>query len=75
MRLRQHYQSHLSKLVAGKLCLYIVGAQQFYAILCEASVLSQLLNDVLDISHAAEDPAKNYEATEFGAIFMMRLED
>ncbi|EUC35832.1 hypothetical protein COCCADRAFT_34691 [Bipolaris zeicola 26-R-13] len=74
MRLRRFYQTHLRKLPAHELAPYVAGARQFRACLCGTSALPQPLNDFwTDLLQ--QNILQRYGATEFGAIFKMRLGD
>lgn len=74
MRMRRYYERHLSKLPAHELGPYIAGARQFRACLCGTSALPQPLNDFwADLMQ--QRIMQRYGATEFGAIFKMRLGD
>jgi len=74
MRMRRHYQRHLAKLPSEDLAKYIAGARQFRACLCGTSALPQPLNDFWT-TLMQKRIVQRYGATEFGAIFKVRLDD
>ncbi|KAH6639869.1 hypothetical protein C7974DRAFT_432291 [Boeremia exigua] len=74
MRMRRHYQRHLVKLPSEDLAKYIAGARQFRACLCGTSALPQPLNEFWT-SLMQKRIVQRYGATEFGAIFKVRLDD
>lgn len=74
MRMRRHYQRNLHKLPAEELAKYIAGARQFRACLCGTSALPQPLNDFWS-TLMQRNIVQRYGATEFGAIFKVRLDD
>lgn len=74
MRMRRHYQHHLSKLPSEDLAKYIAGARQFRACLCGTSALPQPLNDFW-ATLMQKKIVQRYGATEFGAVFKVRLDD
>ncbi|KAH8730273.1 hypothetical protein GQ44DRAFT_768661 [Phaeosphaeriaceae sp. PMI808] len=74
MRMRRHYQRTLSKLPPKELAKYIAGARQFRACLCGTSALPQPLNDFWT-TLMQKKIIQRYGATEFGAIFKVRLDD
>lgn len=74
MRMRWHYQRHLAKLPSADLAKYIAGARQFRACLCGTSALPQPLNDFWT-TLMQKKIVQRYGATEFGAIFKVRLDD
>lgn len=74
MRMRRHYQRKLHKLPAEELAKYIAGAQQFRACLCGTSALPQPLNDFWR-ALMQKNIVQRYGATEFGAVFKVRLDD
>ena len=74
MRMRRHYQQTLAKLPSEELAKYIAGARQFRVCLCGTSALPQPLNDFW--STLRQKPiVQRYGATEFGAVFKVRLDD
>jgi len=74
MRMRRHYQRTLHKLPPRELARYIAGARQFRACLCGTSALPQPLNDFWT-TLMQKKIVQRYGATEFGAIFKVRLDD
>ncbi|CAO2658613.1 Nn.00g063360.m01.CDS01 [Neocucurbitaria sp. VM-36] len=74
MRMRRHYQRNLHKLPAEELAKYIAGARQFRACLCGTSALPQPLNDFWT-TLMQKKIVQRYGATEFGAVFKVRLDD
>lgn len=74
MRMRRHYQRHLHKLPADELAQYVAGARQFRACLCGTSALPQPLNDFW-ATLMQKRIVQRYGATEFGAVFKVRLDD
>ncbi|KAG9204537.1 hypothetical protein G6514_000996 [Epicoccum nigrum] len=74
MRMRRHYQRHLAKLPSVDLAKYIAGARQFRACLCGTSALPQPLNEFW-ATLMQKRIIQRYGATEFGAIFKVRLDD
>ncbi|KAJ4986238.1 AMP-binding enzyme [Stagonosporopsis vannaccii] len=74
MRMRRHYQRHLAKLPSEDLAKYIAGARQFRACLCGTSALPQPLNEFWT-TLMQKRIVQRYGATEFGAIFKVRLDD
>lgn len=74
MRMRRHYQRNLHKLPAEELAKYIAGARQFRACLCGTSALPQPLNDFWT-NLMQKKIVQRYGATEFGAVFKVRLDD
>ncbi|KAF1993756.1 fatty-acyl-CoA synthase [Amniculicola lignicola CBS 123094] len=74
MRMRRHYQRFLVNLAAEELSKYIAGARQFRACLCGTSALPQPLNDFWT-TLMQKRIVQRYGATEFGAIFKVRLDD
>jgi malonyl-CoA/methylmalonyl-CoA synthetase len=74
MRMRRHYQHHLAKLPSGELAKYIAGARQFRACLCGTSALPQPLNEFW-ATLMQKRIVQRYGATEFGAVFKVRLDD
>lgn len=74
MRMRRHYQRHLVKLPSEDLAKYIAGARQFRACLCGTSALPQPLNEFWT-TLMQKRIVQRYGATEFGAIFKVRLND
>ncbi|KAJ4318945.1 hypothetical protein N0V94_004176 [Neodidymelliopsis sp. IMI 364377] len=74
MRMRRHYQRVLSKLPSAELAKYIAGARQFRACLCGTSALPQPLNDFWT-ALMQKRIVQRYGATEFGAVFKVRLDD
>lgn len=74
MRMRRYYQHNICKLPPDEVAKYIAGARQFRACLCGTSALPQPLNDFW--RNLMQRPIlQRYGATEFGAIFKMRLDD
>ncbi|KAI4681730.1 uncharacterized protein J4E84_007325 [Alternaria hordeiaustralica] len=74
MRMRRYYQQRISKLPADEIAKYAAGARQFRACLCGTSALPQPLDDFW--KHLMQKPIlQRYGATEFGAVFKMRLGD
>lgn len=74
MRMRRHYQRNLAKLPSEELSKYIAGARQFRACLCGTSALPQPLNDFWS-TLMQKKIVQRYGATEFGAVFKVRLDD
>ncbi|KAF1358646.1 putative AMP-binding enzyme [Lizonia empirigonia] len=74
MRMRRHYQRYLVKLPSEELGKYIAGARQFRACLCGTSALPQPLNDFWS-TLMQKNIVQRYGATEFGAVFKVRLDD
>ncbi|KAF2035645.1 acetyl-CoA synthetase-like protein [Setomelanomma holmii] len=74
MRMRRHYQRTLHKLPPPELAKYIAGARQFRACLCGTSALPQPLNDFWT-TLMQKKIIQRYGATEFGAVFKVRLDD
>jgi malonyl-CoA/methylmalonyl-CoA synthetase len=74
MRMRRHYQQKLSKLPSEEIAKYIAGARQFRACLCGTSALPQPLNDFWT-TLMQKRIVQRYGATEFGAVFKVRLDD
>lgn len=74
MRMRRHYQRNLHKLPPKELAKYIAGARQFRACLCGTSALPQPLNDFWT-TLMQKKIVQRYGATEFGAVFKVRLDD
>lgn len=74
MRMRRHYQQHLSKLPPSELSEYISSARQFRAVLCGTSALPQPIAQFWT-SLMTERIVQRYGATEFGAVFKARLGD
>jgi malonyl-CoA/methylmalonyl-CoA synthetase len=74
MRMRRHYQRNLHKLPSEELAKYIAGARQFRACLCGTSALPQPLNDFWT-TLMQKKIVQRYGATEFGAVFKVRLDD
>lgn len=74
MRMRRHYQQKLSKLPSEELAKYIAGARQFRACLCGTSALPQPLNEFWT-TLMQKKIVQRYGATEFGAVFKVRLDD
>ncbi|OAL47127.1 fatty-acyl-CoA synthase [Pyrenochaeta sp. DS3sAY3a] len=74
MRMRRHYQRTLHKLPPEELAKYIAGARQFRACLCGTSALPQPLNDFWT-TLMQKKIVQRYGATEFGAVFKVRLDD
>jgi malonyl-CoA/methylmalonyl-CoA synthetase len=74
MRMQRHYQRFLQKLPPEELATYIAGARQFRACLCGTSALPQPLNDFWTTLMQTKI-VQRYGATEFGAIFKVRLGD
>ena len=74
MRMRRHYQRTLHKLPPRELAKYIAGARQFRACLCGTSALPQPLNDFWT-TLMQKKIFQRYGATEFGAVFKVRLDD
>ena len=74
MRMRRHYQRYLAKLPSEELAKYIAGARQFRACLCGTSALPQPLNDFWS-TLMQKKIVQRYGATEFGAVFKVRLDD
>lgn len=74
MRMRRHYQRYLVKLPSEELAKYIAGARQFRACLCGTSALPQPLNDFWS-TLMQKKIVQRYGATEFGAVFKVRLDD
>lgn len=74
MRMRRHYQRHLARLPPVDLAKYIAGARQFRACLCGTSALPQPLNEFW-ATLMQKRIVQRYGATEFGAIFKVRLDD
>ena len=74
MRMRRHYQRTLRKLPPKELAKYIAGARQFRACLCGTSALPQPLNDFWT-TLMQKKIVQRYGATEFGAVFNVRLDD
>ncbi|KAH7084846.1 hypothetical protein BKA63DRAFT_4264 [Paraphoma chrysanthemicola] len=74
MRMRRHYQRTLHKLPPRELAKYIAGARQFRACLCGTSALPQPLNDFWT-TLMQKKIIQRYGATEFGAVFKVRLDD
>ncbi|KAI4919340.1 hypothetical protein J4E90_001473 [Alternaria incomplexa] len=74
MRMRRYYQQRISKLPTDEIAKYVAGARQFRACLCGTSALPRPLDDFW--KHLMKKPIlQRYGATEFGAIFKMRLGD
>jgi malonyl-CoA/methylmalonyl-CoA synthetase len=74
MRMRRHYQRTLHKLPPRELANYIAGARQFRACLCGTSALPQPLSEFWT-TLMQKKIVQRYGATEFGAIFKVRLDD
>jgi malonyl-CoA/methylmalonyl-CoA synthetase len=74
MRMRRHYQHTLHKLPPRELANYIAGARQFRACLCGTSALPQPLSEFWT-TLMQKKIVQRYGATEFGAIFKVRLDD
>jgi len=74
MRMKRHYQRILVKLPPMELAKYIAGARQFRACLCGTSALPQPLNDFWT-ALMQRRIMQRYGATEFGAVFKVRLDD
>jgi malonyl-CoA/methylmalonyl-CoA synthetase len=74
MRMRRHYQRTLHKLPPRELAKYIAGARQFRACLCGTSALPQPLSEFWT-TLMQKKIVQRYGATEFGAIFKVRLDD
>ena len=74
MRMRRHYQRKLTKLPSKEIAKYIAGARQFRACLCGTSALPQPLNDFWT-TLMQKKIIQRYGATEFGAVFKVRLDD
>ncbi|KAF2709393.1 acetyl-CoA synthetase-like protein [Pleomassaria siparia CBS 279.74] len=74
MRMRRHYQRTLSKLPSKERAKYIAGARQFRACLCGTSALPQPLNEFWT-TLMQKKIIQRYGATEFGAVFKVRLDD
>lgn len=74
MRMRRHYQRTLHGLPAEELAKYIAGARQFRACLCGTSALPKPLNDFWT-TLMQKKIVQRYGATEFGAVFKVRLDD
>ncbi|KAF2790256.1 fatty-acyl-CoA synthase [Melanomma pulvis-pyrius CBS 109.77] len=74
MRMRRHYQRKLSKLPPKELANYIAGARQFRACLCGTSALPQPLSEFWT-TLMQKKIMQRYGATEFGAVFKVRLDD
>ncbi|KAF2642347.1 putative AMP-binding enzyme [Massarina eburnea CBS 473.64] len=74
MRMRRHYHRNLVKLAPRELAAYIAGARQFRACLCGTSALPEPLNDFWT-TLMKKRIVQRYGATEFGAIFKVRLDD
>ncbi|KAJ4294359.1 hypothetical protein N0V90_008049 [Kalmusia sp. IMI 367209] len=74
MRMRRHYQRRLAKLPQRELAEYIAGARQFRACLCGTSALASPLSDFWAVL-LQKQIFQRYGATEFGAVFMVRLDD
>lgn len=74
MRMRRHYQKHISRLPPLELSEYIMGARQFRVVSSGTSALphpiAQFWSSVLE--HGI---VQRYGATEFGAVFMVRMGD
>jgi malonyl-CoA/methylmalonyl-CoA synthetase len=74
MRMRRYYQRRIRMLPADEIAKYVAGAKQFRACLCGTSALPQPLDDFW--KNLMQRPIlQRYGATEFGAIFKMRLND
>jgi malonyl-CoA/methylmalonyl-CoA synthetase len=74
MRMRRHYQRTLRKLPPVELAKYIAGARQFRACLCGTSALPQPLSEFWT-TLMQKNIIQRYGATEFGAVFKVRLDD
>ncbi|KAF2185592.1 fatty-acyl-CoA synthase [Zopfia rhizophila CBS 207.26] len=74
MRMRRFYQRTLLKLPSKQLGAYIAGARQFRACLCGTSALSQPLSEFWT-ELMQKKIVQRYGATEFGAVFKVRLDD
>lgn len=74
MRMRRHYQTHLSKLPPAELSEYIAAARQFRAVLCGTSALPQPISQFWT-SLMKERIVQRYGATEFGAVFKVHMGD
>lgn len=74
IRMRRHYQRTLHKLPPRELANYIAGARQFRACLCGTSALPQPLSEFWT-TLMQKKIVQRYGATEFGAIFKVRLDD
>jgi malonyl-CoA/methylmalonyl-CoA synthetase len=74
MRMQRHYQRTLSKLPPQELAKYIAGARQFRAVLCGTSALPQPHSEFWT-SLMKKAILQRYGATEFGAVFKVRLDD
>jgi malonyl-CoA/methylmalonyl-CoA synthetase len=72
--MRRHYQRTLHKLPPMELAKYIAGARQFKACLCGTSALPQPLSEFWT-TLMQKRIIQRYGATEFGAIFKVRLDD
>lgn len=74
MRMRRYYLQHISKLPPSELAEYISGARQFRAVLCGTSALprpiAQFWTGIMK-----DRIVQRYGATEFGAVFKVRLGD
>ncbi|KAK7190899.1 AMP-binding enzyme [Paraphaeosphaeria sporulosa] len=74
MRMRRHYQRRLVMLPSAELHKYVAGARQFRACLCGTSALPSSLNHFW-ATIMQKKIRQRYGATEFGAIFMVGLDD
>ncbi|OCL13702.1 fatty-acyl-CoA synthase [Glonium stellatum] len=74
MRMRRHFQRSLSRLPTAELNAYIAGARQFRACLCGTSALPHPLNQFWT-EIMQKKIVQRYGATEFGAVFKVRLDD
>ncbi|KAF1809368.1 fatty-acyl-CoA synthase [Eremomyces bilateralis CBS 781.70] len=72
MRMRRYYQRVLSKLAPAHLAEYVAGARQFRACLCGTSALPYPINQFW-MELMQKKIVQRYGATEFGAIFKVRL--
>lgn len=74
MRMRRHYQRRLAKLPSVELHKYVAGARQFRACLCGTSALPAPLDNFW-ATITQKRIRQRYGATEYGAVFMVGLDD
>lgn len=72
MRMKRYYERTLSQLPPGVLAEYVAGARQFRACLCGTSALPYSINQFWT-ELMQKRIMQRYGATEFGAIFRVRM--
>ncbi len=74
MRMKRHFEQNIAKLAPHVVEEYVRGARQFKAMLCGTSALPQPIQSFWTNIRDGKVILTRYGATEFGAVFKMKLD-